>query len=88
MKEWFYSKSGTQLGPGTEQELSERVQSSEVSASDLVWRVENQESGGDVPTSILSFSTAKLMMICSFVFSGLKGLILSGIFIFWLVENF
>lgn len=35
---WFYSKNGTQLGPLTEQELSEKASRGEVSVSDLVWK--------------------------------------------------
>lgn len=35
---WFYSKNGTQLGPVTEQELSEKAKNGEVSSSDLVWK--------------------------------------------------
>lgn len=35
---WYYSKNGTQLGPVTEQELSEKVSGGEVSASDLIWK--------------------------------------------------
>jgi len=35
---WFYSKNGTQLGPVTEQELSEKARNGEVSSSDLVWK--------------------------------------------------
>lgn len=35
---WFYSKNGTQLGPVSEQELSDKARSGEVSASDLVWK--------------------------------------------------
>lgn len=35
---WFYSKNGTQLGPVTEQELSEKASRGEISVSDLVWK--------------------------------------------------
>lgn len=35
---WYYSKNGTQLGPVTEQELSEKASSGEISSSDLIWK--------------------------------------------------
>ena len=35
---WYYSKSGTQLGPIEEAELRTKLSSGEVSATDLVWR--------------------------------------------------
>lgn len=36
--QWYYSKSGTQLGPVEEVELRAKLASGEVSAVDLVWR--------------------------------------------------
>lgn len=35
---WYYSKSGTQLGPVEQDELISKIASSEVSPTDLVWK--------------------------------------------------
>jgi hypothetical protein len=35
---WYYSKNGQQLGPISEQELSSKSSSGEISARDLVWK--------------------------------------------------
>lgn len=35
---WYFSKNGMQLGPVTQEELSEKAKSGEVSSSDLVWK--------------------------------------------------
>lgn len=35
---WYYSQKGVQLGPVSQEELSEKVKSGEVSATDLVWK--------------------------------------------------
>ena len=36
--QWYYSKNGTQLGPVTQAELSAKIASGEVSATELVWK--------------------------------------------------
>ena len=38
MAQWFYSKSGTQLGPVSEGELRSKIGAGEVSAADLIWK--------------------------------------------------
>ncbi len=35
---WFYTSNGTQAGPITQQELAAKVQSGEVTATDLIWK--------------------------------------------------
>jgi len=36
--QWYYSKNGTQLGPVTQAELSAKIASGEISATELVWK--------------------------------------------------
>jgi len=35
---WYYSKNGLQLGPVSQEDLSEKAKSGEVLSSDLIWR--------------------------------------------------
>jgi len=36
--QWYYSKNGTQLGPVSQAELSAKIASGEISATELVWK--------------------------------------------------
>lgn len=49
---WYYSKNGTQLGPVAEEELSAKMQSGEVGASDLIWQegMSDWKPASQVPT--------------------------------------